>query len=254
MLVNTMDQMKKTIDKHSSSLKLIFLCSPGNPTGTLLSISSILSILNYPAFKGIVVVDEAYIDFAPSPSSASAVQLVSEYPNLVVSQTLSKGFGLAGLRLGIAIANPATIQILNNTKAPYNVSSPSASLAHSALSPESVKGMQEKVKTLQETRAELIRTLTNSPFAELGLGKPIGQSDANFVLIPILSRSTSQPDNTRALSVYKSMAEHPQGNVVVRYRGGEPGCKGCIRITIGTNEEMHVLQRLLEKKLRETLE
>lgn len=254
--------MKKAIDADPS-IKLIFLCSPGNPTGTLIPLSAVRSLLEYENFKGIVVVDEAYIDFAGA--DASAVSLVREYANLCVMQTLSKSFGLAAIRyvhavrrhiyrqylltehrLGVAIAHPAIIQILMNTKAPYNISTPTASLALSALSLEAVASMRQKVANLVAGRQWLLKAL--SEFAPLGLGAAIGGNDANFIVVPVLEKSGSGvPDNARAHTVYKTLAE--EEGVVVRYRGSEPGCAGCLRITIGNEQENETVVR----KLRELL-
>ncbi|OCH93934.1 histidinol-phosphate aminotransferase [Obba rivulosa] len=238
------DEVKKAVDADPS-IKLIFLCSPGNPTGTLITLSTVRSLLEYENFKGIVVVDEAYIDFADP--DASAVSLVKEYANLCVMQTLSKSFGLAAIRLGIALAHPALIQILMNTKAPYNISTPTASLALSALSPSAVDAMREKVSTLVASRGALLQRLAE--FASLGLGAAIGGNAANFVMVPVLEKSGSgKPDNTRAQKIYKTLAE--EEGVVVRYRGGEPGCAGCLRITIGTEEENEVLLNRLGELLK----
>src|SRR5712672_66362 len=181
-------QVKKAIDADPS-IKLVFLCSPGNPTGTLISLASIRAILDYELFKGIVVVDEAYIDF--SEPGNSAVSLVAEYANLCVMQTLSKSFGLAAIRcvstfpsprmdvshhalsrrLGIAIAQPPLIQILSNTKAPYNISTPTAHLALRALSPVSLSAMRENIETLKASREKLLSSLHS--MKELGLGRAI---------------------------------------------------------------------------------
>ncbi|KAF7334300.1 Histidinol-phosphate aminotransferase [Mycena sanguinolenta] len=222
-------EMKETIDANPS-IKLIFLCSPGNPTGTLIPLSTVRAILDYPNFKGIVVVDEAYIDFASD--DVSAVSLVKEYGNLVVMQTLSKSFGLAGVRLGVALAQPPLIQVLTNTKAPYNISTPTANIALSALSPQSVSTMRNKISTLVASRKTLLADL--AALAPLGVGSAIGGNDANFVVVPILSLD-GKPDNSRAQRLYRSLAE--KNGVVVRYRGNEPGCEGCLRITVGTEEE-----------------
>ncbi|KAI0371334.1 histidinol-phosphate aminotransferase [Pilatotrama ljubarskyi] len=238
------DEVKKAVSADPS-IKLIFLCSPGNPTGTLIPLSSIRQILEYEDFKGFVIVDEAYIDFADE--KASAVSLFKEYANLCVTQTLSKSFGLAAIRLGIAFAHPALVQILMNTKAPYNISTPTAALALSALSPSAVHLMKEKVSTLIKSRGELLRGLAE--LAPLGLGAAIGGNDANFVMVPVLDKNGSgRPDNVRAQKIYKTLAESE--GVVVRFRGNEPGCTGCLRITIGSEEENKVVLQKLGELLK----
>ncbi|KDR80784.1 hypothetical protein GALMADRAFT_1106857 [Galerina marginata CBS 339.88] len=249
------DEIKKTV-AADPSIKLIFLCSPGNPTGTLIPLSSIRSLLEFPEFRGIVVVDEAYIDFADDPKTQSAAILVKEYANICVMQTLSKSFGLAAIRLGIALAQPPLIQILTNTKAPYNISTPTAHLALSALSPASVALMQRKASTLVSSRAELLNSLLELGKTGLGIGKSIGGNDANFVLIPILEKREKQdgdsytppPSSARANQIYRSLAE--ENGVVVRYRGNEPGCAGCLRITVGTAEENAVVLKKLEEVMK----
>ncbi|KAF9459113.1 histidinol-phosphate aminotransferase [Collybia nuda] len=234
------DEIKKAID-NDHTIKLIILCSPGNPTGTLIPLSSIRSLLEYDRFKGIIAVDEAYIDFAGADSSA--VSLVKDYANLIVLQTLSKSFGLAAIRLGIAIAQPPLIQILTNTKAPYNISTPTANLALSALSPNSVSSMHDKVNTLISSRASLIASLAT--LAPQGLGSPIGANDANFVMVPVLSKDGGKADSDRAQRIYRALAE--ENGVVVRFRGNEPGCAGCLRITVGSEEEHKiVIEKLAE--------
>ncbi|KAH9943554.1 histidinol-phosphate aminotransferase [Amylocystis lapponica] len=227
------------------SIKLIILCSPGNPTGTVVSLGGLRALLEYDRFKGIVIVDEAYIDFAGA--GTSAVSLLKEYANLCVVQTLSKSFGLAAIRLGMAYAHPALIQILMNTKAPYNVSAPTAALALSALSPAAVAAMSRKLARLVASREELLLRLP--ALAPLGLGAVVGGNDANFVMVPVLARDGSgQPDNVRAQRVYKTLAEAE--GVVVRYRGGEAGCAGCLRITVGSEEENEVVLKKLEELLK----
>lgn len=149
--------------------------------------------------------------------------------------------------LGIAFAHPALIQILMNTKAPYNISTPTAALAISALSPDALSVMKSKIDTLTASRTWLLEKL--STLAPLGLGAAIGGNDANFVMIPILEKNGSgKPDNARAQTVYKTLAE--EEGVVVRYRGGEMGCAGCLRITVGSEEE----NQIVIQKLRELLE
>lgn len=161
-------------------------------------------------------------------------------------QTLSKGFGLAAIRLGIAIAQPPLIQVLSNTKAPYNISTPTAQLALAALSPAAFALMHVKIDTLIASRATLLRSLES--LSELGLGPSIGANEANFVVVPVLSRDDRKPDNVRAQKVYRSLAE--ENGVVVRLRSGEAGCHGCLRITVGTKSENQTLLQKLEEVLR----
>ncbi len=231
---------------------MIFLTSPGNPTSTLVPLSVVKELLDSPSFKGLVVIDEAYIDFAISSApneSVSAACLIDEYPNLVVLQTLSKGFGLAAIRLGLGFASPELVQILSNTKAPYNISAPTAALALRALAPESLVGMRSKIQQLIQGRQWLVIALEE--FRQQGdLGNRVGGLDGNFVMFPVLRRGTGKPDNVRAEKVYQKMAETE--GVVVRFRGREVGCEGCLRITVGTDEENRICVEKLRKVLEET--
>jgi histidinol-phosphate aminotransferase len=147
--------------------------------------------------------------------------------------------------LGVAIAQPPLIQILSNTKAPYNISTPTAHFALRALSPASLSAMRQNAETLKASQAKLLSSLHG--LKDLGLGRAIGAQDANFILIPVLARGGSVPDNARAQRVYVTLAE--EEGVVVRYRGGEAGCPGCLRITVGTEEENAVALRKLMKTL-----
>ncbi|KAI8336799.1 histidinol-phosphate aminotransferase [Chlamydoabsidia padenii] len=227
--------------KANPQVKLVFLCSPGNPTGTCLSHDSIRQVLESD-YEGLVVVDEAYVDFVDK-EEGSVAQWVDRYPNLVVMQTLSKSFGLAGIRMGIAVGHPDLIQVLNNTKAPYNIGTPSAQIAQEALSAQGVARMMDYRQRLIQQRGHVIDTLTGLP----GIGRILGGNDANFVLAEILDKDNNTPCNLRAEKIYKYMAESM--GVVVRFRGKEYGCKGCLRITIGTEEE----NKSMILKLKESL-
>ncbi|EIM23286.1 histidinol-phosphate aminotransferase [Wallemia mellicola CBS 633.66] len=231
---------KAYADDTENKIKMTFVCSPGNPTGTLIKLSDIKELLEDPNNIGLVVVDEAYIDF--TDEEASAVSLIEKYSNLVVMQTLSKSFGLAGIRLGVALAQPPLIQVLSNTKAPYNVSTPSARLAEEALSDNGIAKMKEFVAELKKNRDYLIEELSKLP----NVGVVRGANDANFVLLPILDKDAKE-DNNRAIEIYKYLAETEK--VVVRYRGSELGCAGCLRISIGTKTECIELINKLKQLL-----
>ncbi|GAA6058199.1 hypothetical protein JCM3770_005008 [Rhodotorula araucariae] len=225
--------------RSENPIKLVYLCSPGNPTGTLIPLDDIRAILANPDYEGLVVVDEAYIDFATPDKSAVELLVNEGWSNLVIMQTLSKGFGLAAIRMGIAISSPEIIQVLNNIKAPYNISTPTASLALRALSPEGIAAFRANIATLNANRAWLASALVKLPNI---LALP-GAGDANFLLAQV--GTAGKPDNARALKVYTHMAETDK--VVVRFRGNEVGCEACLRITVGTRGECErVVERLGE--------
>lgn len=213
----------------SETIKLAYFCSPGNPTGALLAKADIETILAHPTWNGVVVVDEAYVDFAPD--DASLAELVTEHPNLVVMQTLSKAFGMAGIRLGAAFTSPAIAQVLNNLKAPYNISSPTSALASAAVGAEGLAVMRANRARIVAQRERLVRELPAIP----GVGRLRGGTESNFLLYEMLN-AAGEPDNEVAHKVYSVLAEN-QG-VVVRFRGKEHGCLGCLRITVGTDEEV----------------
>ena len=224
------------------SIKLIYVCSPGNPTGALIPKSQLQEILEHPTWNGIVVLDEAYIDFAPDGSSLA--EWVTEWPNLVVMQTLSKAFGLAGIRIGAAFAAPPVARLLNNLKAPYNVSSPTSAIACQALQKEGLAVMRANRAKILEQRERLLPELPKVK----GIGRFRGGTASNFLLVEILNRS-GQPDNVTALAVYERLAE--KKGVVVRFRGKEHGCLGCLRITVGTDEEVTRFLEAIAKAIEE---
>mmetsp|Transcript_41968 Transcript_41968/g.127248 ORF Transcript_41968/g.127248 Transcript_41968/m.127248 type:complete len:221 (+) Transcript_41968:761-1423(+) len=194
--------------------KLLFICSPGNPTAKAIPLSDIKKIASS-SYQGIVVVDEAYVDFS---SKGSAVELVRKYPNVVVLQTLSKAFGLAGIRLGFAIGGEDVIQLMNNVKAPYNVNSLTSEVAMNAM--ENIDTLDTNVKNLLAQREVVAQKLNDLDFIV-----KVYPSDSNFLLFRLKSK---------AKEIYKTMADR---GVVTRYRGSEIHCDECIRVTIGKDEE-----------------
>ena len=207
----------------TSTAKLVFLCSPNNPTGNLLAQESVETILR--TFKGIVVVDEAYADFADAPSWTTRL---AEFPRLVVLQTFSKAWGLAGLRLGVAYAAPALIAYLDKIKPPYNISAATQQHALAALAAApSLPAMRTQ---LLNGRAWLAERLPQLP----GVAH-VFPSDANFLLVRFTTDATAVYDQLRARGI------------VVRNRTTQPGCAGCLRLTVGTEAENdQLLQALVE--------
>ena len=234
-------------DKLSADpyIKQVYICSPGNPTGKVIPKSAIRPILEHPTWNGVVIVDEAYIDF--SPDGSSLAEWVNEWPNLVVMQTLSKAFGLAGIRLGAAFASPQVAQLLNNLKAPYNISSPTSQLAKAAVSSSHRDVMKSNKEQILGQRTRMIQEL---PLIK-GIGRFKGGFDANFLLVEILNGPNpgGNPCNETAMQVYEGLAE--QKGVVVRFRGKELGCKGCLRISVGTHSEVGRLLSELKAILRD---
>ncbi|KAK4235279.1 histidinol-phosphate aminotransferase [Achaetomium macrosporum] len=227
---------------ESQTIKMVYFCSPGNPTGSLLKKEDVQAVLEHATWNGVVVVDEAYVDF--SASEASLAEWVVEWPNLVVMQTLSKAFGLAGIRLGAAFTSAPIARLLNSLKAPYNISSLTAAIAEYALSGKGLEKMRENRGKLIAQRERLIREM---PKIE-GVGRLRGGTDSNFLLYEMLDKD-GKPDNVTALAVYERLAESK--GVVVRFRGKEHGCLGCLRITVGTEDEVTRFLASLERTLAE---
>jgi len=192
--------------------KIIWLCSPNNPTGNSLNRSDIEMVLNN--FNGIVVIDEAYINFA---RQKSFVQELKEYPNLVVLQTLSKAWGLAGLRLGMAFASQSIIEVMNKVKPPYNINQATQDLVLKAL--EEVGQVNDMIKLLVDMRQALAEVFTSMPTVET-----VYPSDANFILVKIAD----------ARKVYEFLLTK---GIVLRDRSNVQLCENCLRITVGTEQE-----------------
>jgi histidinol-phosphate aminotransferase len=210
-------------------IKLVYICSPGNPTANLIRKEDILKVLEHPTWNGVVIVDEAYIDFAPEGSSLA--EWVNEWPNLVVMQTMSKAFGLAGIRLGSVFTTPEIATLLNNMKAPYNIPSPTSVIAQAALAPRNLAVMDQNRTNIITQRERMLAEMPKIP----GVGRFLGGQASNFLLVQILD-SNGKPDNVTALGAYEAMAE--KKGVVVRFRGKEYGCEGSLRVTVGTEDEV----------------
>ena len=231
------------------SIKIVYVCSPGNPTANLISKSDLQQVLEHPTWNGVVVLDEAYIDFAPDGSSLA--EWVTGWPNLVVMQTLSKAFGLAGIRLGAAYTSPPIARLLNSLKAPYNISSPTSALACAALQPKNLAVMKSNREKILMQRDRMVEELPKIP----GVGRFLGGADSNFLLVEILDKPRDEggrPSNETALVVYVRLAETK--GVVVRFRGKEVGCSGCLRITVGTEEEVNTLLDKMQLVLADILD
>lgn len=205
----------------NAQTKLIFICSPNNPTGNSINRDDIETILAN--FNGIVVIDEAYINFS---RSKSFIQELTEYPNLVVLQTLSKAWGLAGLRIGMAFASEEIIEVFNKVKPPYNVNEASQALALQAL--ENVKQVNDWIKETLSERDRLVLGLKDFKFV-----LDIYPSDANFILVK----------TTDAKAIYNFLVEK---GIVIRDRSKIALCEGCLRITVGTPAENNVLLATLK--------
>lgn len=205
----------------TDTTKLIWLCSPNNPSGNLLHTSAIRAILDA-AQQALVIVDEAYIDFADTKSWTSEL---ANYPNLVVLQTFSKAWGLAALRLGMCFAGEALIQVMNRIKPPYNISAPTQALALAALDHAADKNaMVAEILTERQVLAENLRSLPTV--------RVVHPSDANFLLV--------QFDDAGA-----TFAHLIEQQVIVRDRSKVKLCDGCLRITVGTREENNRLLDVL---------
>ena len=228
------------------NIKIMYICSPGSPTANLIAKSDIQQVLEHPTWNGVVVLDEAYIDF--SAEGSSLAKWVTEWPNLVVMQTLSKAFGLAGIRLGAAFTSPEIAALLNNLKAPYNISSPTSALACAALQPRNMAVMKRNRERIVEQRDRMMRELPKIP----GVGRFLGGAESNFLPTEILDRPRSKGgklSNEIALAVYERLAETK--GVVVRFRGKEVGCLSCVRITVGSETEVDKLLQEMRSVLQE---
>ena len=198
------------LEACDANTKLMFVCSPNNPTGNAFPVDQILKLAE--AFDGMLVVDEAYIDFSSQPSLTG---YLAEFPNLIVLQTLSKAYGMAALRLGLAFADQRTMAMFANVKYPYNVSLASMEKAMSLLR----RDVSQEVALLNSERVRLAEALADLPRV-----RKVWPSDANFLLVEV--------DDARGL--YDELLD---AQVIVRDRSKVVGCEGCLRISVGTPQE-----------------
>lgn len=219
-------QTEKILEAVTPNTKIIFICSPNNPTANDIAIRDIQFILE--SFDGIVVVDEAYIDFSQQGSLAKELK---NYPNLVVLQTLSKAFGLAGIRLGVALANADIIAYMMKVKAPYNVNKLTSKAALQAF--DALDSVQEHITSIIDERERIMSSLASME----GVLK-VYPSNANFFIFMV----------NDALNVYQKLADK---GVIIRYRGNEPLCDNCLRLTIGTENENNAFLKALTEVLEE---
>ena len=207
------EALKKAVDRFT---KVIFLCSPNNPSGNAFKLEDIMDIAVW--FRGIVVVDEAYSDFCSIKSAAL------RRDNIVVLQTLSKAWGLAGLRIGLAIADKRIIRLFSMVKYPYNISKAAMDVAMEHLNSPSRHQVEDIISQRRRLEKEL---------PQIGIVRKVWPSEANFLLVRF----------DRPQKVYKELIEH---GVIVRNRDSAPLCKGCLRITVGTKEENDKLIEILQ--------
>jgi histidinol-phosphate aminotransferase len=214
-----LEGIEAAIDENT---KLIFICSPNNPTGNSIDREDIEIVLNN--FEGIVVIDEAYINYS---RHRSFVAELKEYPNLVVMQTFSKAWGLAALRLGINFASEAIINVLNKIKPPYNINQATQELAIKAL--DNLEDVNTMIRETVKEREVLVKELVQLPMV-----KKVYPSDANFVLAKM----------DQATQVYNYLKEK---GIIVRNRSNVMLCEDCLRITIGTPEQDRQLLNSLKE-------
>ncbi len=213
------------IAEQLDGVKVVYMCSPNNPTGNLINPDDIRALLEMTAGKALVVADEAYIEFCPQ---ATLSGWLKDYPHLVILRTLSKAFALAGLRCGFTLANPPVIDLLMKVIAPYPLATPVADVAGQALSDQGIALMRQHVAELNASRAWLLEQLSR-----LSIVQQVFPSETNYIL--------ARFDNSPA--VFKSLWN--QG-IILRDQNKNPGLAGCLRISIGTRKECERLIAALQ--------
>ncbi|WP_296637146.1 histidinol-phosphate transaminase [Polaribacter sp.] len=215
-------KVDQILDAANNNSKILFLCSPNNPSGNSFSTEKVETLLNN--FKGLVVIDEAYIDFSEQESWLNRLE---EFPNLVITQTLSKAYGLAGIRLGVCYASKVVISILNSIKPPYNVNELTQQKAFERL--KKVDEVEAEIKAIKQEREQLMNSLKSINFIS-----NIYPSDCNFVLVKVDDAS-------------KRYNQLIQLGIVIRNRTTQPLCDNCLRFTVGTTAENKKLLQALKE-------
>jgi histidinol-phosphate aminotransferase len=208
--------------KQSENVKVFFICSPNNPTGNIFRVEDIERLLE--RMNAIIVIDEAYINFS---EKQSWTKRLSEFPNLVIMQTLSKAWGLAGIRLGMGYASERIVQVLNNIKLPYNLNTLTQDTAIKIL--ENIDEYKEKVFTIKTEREKLFNQLKKLPSV-----KKVYPSEANYILCKFKN----------ANKTYDYLVEK---GIIVRNRSNQPNCENCLRITVGTPNDNEILIKYLKE-------
>jgi histidinol-phosphate aminotransferase len=212
--------VQKVLSKASEKTKIIFLCSPNNPTGNSFKYCDVLKLIN--EFDGIIVLDEAYIDFS---SNNSLTELINEHDNLIITQTLSKAYGMAGLRLGMGLSNKKIIDYINKIKPPYNINSLSEKKVLSEL--KNIQSVKKNIMIVLNEKLKLQTALVNLFFVE-----KVFNSDANFLLVKV------DDVKLRCTQLLKN-------GIIVRDRSNDFLCENCLRITVGTPAQNRFLIKTL---------
>lgn len=214
----------KGLAAQVGQVKIVFLCSPGNPTGNLLSIESIKASLALFADSAIVVVDEAYIEFC---HSSSVLNLLDQYPQLVILRTLSKAFALAGLRCGFTLANPATIKLLSKIIAPYPISAPVAEIASASLSKQGIEQVSIRIQETTILRQQLALWLEQQSWCTR-----VFNSDANFILCQVINNQLKE-------FIFSYLK---QQGILIRDQSKQYRLDNCLRISIGSERELSIVK------------
>jgi histidinol-phosphate aminotransferase len=212
--------VQKVLSKASEKTKIIFLCSPNNPTGNSFKYCDVLKLIN--EFDGIIVLDEAYIDFS---SNNSLTGLINEHDNLIITQTLSKAYGMAGLRLGMGLSNKKIIDYINKIKPPYNINSLSEKKVLSEL--KNIQSVKKNIMIVLNEKLKLQTALVNLCFVE-----KVFNSDANFLLVKV--------DDVKL-----RCTQLLENGIIVRDRSNDFLCENCLRITVGTPDQNRFLIKTL---------